>query len=171
MRSTVTTEGIGEAFGSPRSSDSLAEIGRALSVLVGRQKMVAYFARVASEAGVDLPLASCWVLVELRRNPALREPDIRALAQRQKITAEAVDGAIRDLRDRGLCNSDLQLTDAGLATAERLTSAVRERLQTLLEGWSPEQYPDLVQLLDHFAAEIVAGSTVAAQATAGDQAA
>ena len=171
MRSTVTTEGIGEAFGSPRSADSLAEIGRALSVLVGRQKMVAYFARVATEAGVDLPLASCWVLVELRRNPALREPDIRALAQRQKIAVEAVDGAIRDLKDRGLCNSDLQLTDAGLATAERLTLAVRDRLQTLLEGWSPEQYPDLVQLLDHFAAEIVAGSTVAAQATAGDQAA
>ncbi len=29
MRSTVTTEGIGEAFGSPRSGDSLAEMGRA----------------------------------------------------------------------------------------------------------------------------------------------
>jgi EmrB/QacA subfamily drug resistance transporter len=170
MRSTVTTEGIGEAFGSPRSSDSLAEIGRALSVLVGRQKMVAYFARVASEVGVDLPLPSCWLLVELRRQPTLNEAGVRALAERQKITPEAVNGAIRDVKDRGLCNSDLQLTDAGIAIADRLTSAVRDRLQTLLEGWSPEQYPDLVELLDHFAAEIVSGSTVAAQ-TAGDQAA
>ena len=115
------------------------------------------------------PVAGCWWSSAV--TPRCREPDIRALAQRQKITVEAVDGAIRDVKDRGLCNSDLQLTDAGLETAERLTSAVRERLQTLLEGWSPEQYPDLVQLLDHFAAEIVAGSTVAAQATAGDQAA
>ena len=170
MRTTVTTEGIGEAFGSPRSGDSLAEIGRALSVLVGRQKMVAYFARVASEAGIDLPLPSCWALVELRRNPGMSEADLRAVALQQKITAEAVDGAIQDVKQRGLCGADMRLTDTGVETADRLTSAVRERLETLLEGWSPEQYPDLVHLLDHFAAEIVSGSTVATQ-VARDQAA
>jgi EmrB/QacA subfamily drug resistance transporter len=171
MRTTVTTDGIGEAFGSPRSPDSLAEIGRALSVLVGRQKMIAYFARVASEAGVDLPLASCWVLVELRRHPGLSEADLRALAVRQKMTSEAIDSAIQDVKDRGLCDAELRLTDAGVETADVLTAAVRARLETLLEGWSPEQYPDLVELLDHFAAEIVSGSTVATQGTAGAQAA
>jgi hypothetical protein len=171
MRTTVTTDGIGEAFGSPRSPDSLAEIGRALSVLVGRQKMIAYFARVASEAGVDLPLASCWVLVELRRHPGLSEADLRALAVRQKMTPEAIDSAIQDVKDRGLCGADLRLTDKGVEAADVLTAAVRERLETLLDGWSPEQYPDLVELLDHFAAEIVSGSTVATQGSAGAQAA
>ena len=100
----------------------------------------------------------------------MSEADLRAVALQQKITAEAVDGAIQDVKQRGLCGADMRLTDAGVETADRLTSAVRERLETLLEGWSPEQYPDLVHLLDHFAAEIVSGSTVATQ-VARDQAA
>jgi EmrB/QacA subfamily drug resistance transporter len=167
MRTTVTTDGIGEAFGSPRTPDSLAEIGRALSVLVGRQKMAAYFARVASEAGVDLPLATCWVLVQLRRDPGLGEQGLRTLSEHHKLTSEAIDGAINDVRDRGLVDAGTHLTPAGAQLADRLTSAVRERLEGLLEGWSPEQYPELVELLDHFATEIVSGSTVATTGPAG----
>ena len=54
MRTTVTAEDIGEAFAMPRPPDSLAEIIRALGVLVGRKQMRAYLERVATEAGVDL---------------------------------------------------------------------------------------------------------------------
>jgi len=171
MRTTVTTEGIGEAFAAPRSPDSLAEIGRALSVLVGRQKMVAYFARVASEAGVDLPLPSCWVLVQLRRQPGLDEGALRDMAGRHKLSPEAMDAAIRDVKDRGLVSADMQLTPAGVDIADKLITTVRDRLQGLLEGWSPEQYPDLVHLLDSFASEIVSGSTAATTVPAGEQAA
>jgi len=171
MRTTVTTEGIGEAFAAPRSPDSLAEIGRALSVLVGRQKMVAYFARVASEAGVDLPLPSCWVLVQLRRQPGLDEGALRDMAGRHKLSPEAMDAAIRDVRDRSLVGADMQLTPAGVDIADKLITTVRDRLQGLLEGWSPEQYPDLVHLLDSFASEIVSGSTAATTVPAGEQAA
>ena len=35
---------------------------RALGVLVGRKQMLAYLQRLATEAGVDLPLPDCWVL-------------------------------------------------------------------------------------------------------------
>jgi EmrB/QacA subfamily drug resistance transporter len=171
MRTTVTAEGIGEAFAAPRNPDSLAEIGRALSVLVGRPKMVAYFARVATEAGVDLPLPSCWVLVQLRRDPGLDEPALRAIAENYKLSPEATEGAVQDVKARGLVGPDLQLSPAGAEIADRITAAVRERLEGLLEGWSPEQYPDLVQLLDHFAAEIVSGSPVVTTASAGDRAA
>ena len=155
----------------PRNADSLAEIGRALSVLVGRPKMVAYFARVASEAGVDLPLPSCWVLVQLRRDPGLDEPALRAIAEQNKLTPEATEGAMKDVKSRGLVGADLKLSPAGAEIADRITTAVRQRLEGLLEGWSPEQYPELVQLLDHFAAEIVSGQTVATSSSAGDRAA
>ncbi len=171
MRTTVTTEGIGEAFGAPRSPDSLAEIGRALSVLVGRQKMAEYLARVASEAGVDLPLASCWLLVQLRTHPGLDESALRNAAQRHKLTPEATLGAVHDVKDRGLVDESMHLTPTGVEVADRLTWAVRDRLQGLLEGWSPDRYPDLVHLLDNFAAEIVSSSTVATEVPAGEQAA
>ena len=75
------------------------------------------------------------------------------------------------MKARGLVGADLQLSPAGAEIADRITAAVRDRLEGLLEGWSPEQYPDLVQLLDHFAAEIVSGSTVVTTASAGDRAA
>jgi predicted MFS family arabinose efflux permease len=171
MRTTVTTDGIGEAFAAPRSSDSLAEIGRALSVLVGRQKMADYLGRVVSEAGVDLPLASCWLLVQLRRHPGLDEGALREAAQRFKLTPEAVQGALQDVKARALVDENMHLTPAGVEVADRLTSAVRDRLQGLLEGWSPEQYPDLVHLLDNLAADIVSGSSVATTVPAGEEAA
>ena len=51
--------------------------------------------------------------------------------------------------------------------ADRLRATLRSRLEGLLEGWSPEQYPDLVSLLDHFAHEIVAEETLVPAASAG----
>ncbi|HXW81179.1 MAG TPA: MDR family MFS transporter [Acidimicrobiales bacterium] len=167
MRTTVTAEGIGEAFGAPRSPDSLAEIARALSVLVGRQKMMAYLGRLVSEIGIDLPLADCWVLVQLRRNADLDRDALIALAQSQKMSPEGCEAALEDAISRNLVTRDLELTPAGKEIADRLTSAVRERLQALLEGWSPEQYPDLVHLLDQFASEILTEPTMASAAPAG----
>lgn len=55
------------------------------------------------------------------------------------------------------------LTPAGLAIADQLIAAVRARLEPLLDGWSPEQYPELVRLLDRFATEVIpTGSTLVA---------
>ena len=161
MRTTVTAEGIGESFAAPRSPDSLAEIARALSVLVGRRKMVAYLGRLVSEIGIDLPLPDCWVLVQLRRSPDLDQDALMVLAQSQKLTKEACEAALQDVISKNLVTRDLELTPAGKEIADRLTSAVRDRLEALLQGWSPEQYPDLVHLLDQFASEILSEPTMA----------
>ena len=99
MRDTMTTEDLGSAFGAPRSGDSLSEILRALSVLVGRQQMRQWLDRVASDAGMDLPIADGWVLVQLRRDPAV---DLRSLAASQKLSLSALDSAVADLIERGL---------------------------------------------------------------------
>jgi hypothetical protein len=50
---------------------------------------------------------------------------------------------------------DLQLTASGSVLAEQLTVAVRQRLEEMLQAWSPEQYPDVVKLLNTFASELV----------------
>jgi EmrB/QacA subfamily drug resistance transporter len=155
MRTTVTAEGIGEAFGSPRPPSSLAEIARALSVLVGREKMIAYVGRLAAEAGVDIPLSSCWVLVQLRRHPGLEPDNLVARARAEHIPPEVAEGAIRDVTERKLVSPALELTPKGAEIADRLTTAVRDRLESLLRDWSPEQYPDLVRLLDQFSDEIL----------------
>jgi EmrB/QacA subfamily drug resistance transporter len=171
MRTTVTTTDVGGSFAMPRSDESLAEIIRALGTLVGRKQMRTYFERIASEAGVDLPLIQCWLLVQVRRGNAASFP---ALAERSGVALDALDASAEALVARGLilCRpSDedggapvCELTPAGSAVADQLVATVRERLERLLDGWSPDQYPDLVKLLNTFAAEVVPSRSLAAPA-------
>jgi hypothetical protein len=155
MRLTVTADGISEAFGSPRPPDSLAEIARSLSVLVGRRKMEEYLRRVVREAEIDIPLTDAGLLVRIRSNPGIDAPTLIHLAEANKVPADQAEAAIADTIARKLVTPDLELTPAGAEIADRVTEAVRQRLEELLKGWSPEQYPDLVKLLDQFATEIV----------------
>jgi DNA-binding MarR family transcriptional regulator len=160
MRTTVTTEDIGSSFAVPRSDDSLAEIVRALGVLVGRQRMKAYFERVATEAGVDLPINECWVLVQLKRGCN----DPRVLSERSGAPPEVVHSTLDALVQKGLVarppsddtgDQTPELTERGVAIADKLLVTVRDRLEKLLQGWSPEQYSDLVNVLNQFAAEVI----------------
>ena len=60
------------------------------------------------------------------------------------------------------------LTPAGAAAADQLISArCGARLENLLEGWSPDQYPDLVRLLDNLATEVIPTSPALAAAGPG----
>ena len=173
MRTTVRAEDMGGAFASPRPPDSLAEIFRALSVLVGRTQMRHWLNRIASEADVDLPLGVCWLLLQLRRYPGA---ELAELAKRDKVPDEVVEESIRDARARGLLGGGapapdgvrsggapgsapptFALTPAGEAVADHLVDVVRDRLEGLLEGWTPDRYPELVQLLENMAADIVPG--------------
>jgi DNA-binding MarR family transcriptional regulator len=181
MRTTVTAEGVGESFGVPRTGDSLAEMARALAVLVGRKEMRAWLQRVAHDAGVDLPLVDCWVLVNLRRTPG---SSLRDLAARHRIPSASVAEGLRDAVARGLVAVPVPsapasdgggelppghdsaaggggagpvLTPDGEAVADVLIEAVRRRLVAMLDGWSPEDYPELVRLLDRVSAEVVPG--------------
>ncbi len=83
----------------------------------------------------------------------------------------AVPSALSDgppqVIERGLATEDLELTPRGIEIADRLRATLRSRLEGLLEGWSPEQYPDLVSLLDQFATEIVADPTVVPAGSSG----
>jgi EmrB/QacA subfamily drug resistance transporter len=152
MRTTVTADDMGSSFAMPRGDDSRAEIIRALGVLVGRPRMRDYLQRLATEAGVDLPLNECWVLVQLRRGCN----DIPALCERSGAPAEAIESTLTALAGKGLItNPPAQLTDSGVVIADRLLATVRDRLDKLLEGWSPERYPDLVHLLSDMAAEVI----------------
>ena len=155
MRTTLSIESVGGGLAEPRSQDSLAEIMRLLSVLVGRQQMRDFLERIAAEAGVDLPVADGWVLVQLHRDP---DVDLRARAAAVKMPEEALERALTEVKERRLATGEgaaLSLTPAGADIAEQLVAAVRSRLTGLLDGWSPEQYPEVMRLLQRFATELV----------------
>ena len=64
LRQTVETAGVGEAFATPSSGDSLRELTRELARLVGRQRTEAFIERTVDASGVDLAPGPAWLLVQ-----------------------------------------------------------------------------------------------------------
>ncbi len=166
--SVAAGSGIGESFAVPRDTDSLAEVSRSLGVLVGREGRRRIVERIAERAGVDLSPAGCWLLVRLYQDP---EADISALCSAFGIPAEVGASALEELVERGMVSvrtltvavvpepdrAPLRgLTPDGLETVAKLIAERRASLARLLDGWSPEQYADLADLLSRLAHELAA---------------
>ncbi|MDO8210576.1 MDR family MFS transporter [Conexibacter sp. CPCC 206217] len=181
LRRTVATNGLGESFAVPKGDASIDEIARAVSVLARRDTRRRIYERLAARAGVDLPPASVWLLGRIaeqapvtldqledncgvaraRLRVALAELEVEQLVEECAHSAPtlldggddagwASDGAHAD----ALGASPLVLTQAGHAVYARLMAARRERLEELLEGWSPEQHDELAGLLTKLADDL-----------------
>jgi len=163
LRDSVTaSSGIGESFAVPKHTDSLAEISRALGVLLGREGRRRVVARLAEEAGVDLSPAACWLLVRLSEDPHI---DLAEVSRRFDVPLEVAQRALAEIKERGMVVEAQApeaattapvrtLTPAGEEAVAKLVAARRASLARLLEGWSPEQHVDIAQLLTRLANEL-----------------
>ena len=154
--SVAAGSGIGESFAVPKHTDSLAEISRALSVLVGREGRRRFVARLTERAGVDLSPAAAWLLVRLHEDP---NADIGALCERFDVADDAGQRALAELQGEGLVQAadgdGRRLGPRADELVERLIAERRASLSRLLEGWSPEQHEELATLLTRLARELV----------------
>jgi EmrB/QacA subfamily drug resistance transporter len=156
LRDSVTAStGIGETFAVPKHTDSLPEISRALSVLVGREGRKRFVERLVQRAGVDLSPAAAWLLVRLHDDP---NADIDRLCSNFDVPFEVGQTALAELRERGfveVVDGDGRRLGPGADEAvERLVAERRASLARLLEGWSPEKYDELAALLTRLAQEL-----------------
>jgi DNA-binding MarR family transcriptional regulator len=102
---------------------------------------------LAAKAGIRCPPESVWVLCRVAGVGSLPRS---ALSGKAGVTSEEGGPFVDRLVAEGLvaeADGHLMITDAGRAVAERLYESMRQTLVQLLEGWSPEDYPDLVDLL------------------------
>jgi hypothetical protein len=157
LRQTVSTAGVGEAFASPSSGDSLRELTDELARLVGRERTTAFIARVVETSKVDLPVGAAWLLVQGERGVDLG--DREAIAANRSIDAAWVGDQLDLLRGRGLV-TETQLTASGHETAGRLLVARRECLYALVADWSYDEDPRvneaIIRLGEELAREPVA---------------
>jgi EmrB/QacA subfamily drug resistance transporter len=151
LRQSVETAGMGEAFATPSSGDSLRELTRELARLVGRERTQAYIERTVEASGVDLPTASAWLLVQAHEGVDLDDAD--AIAHNRPIDAAWVREQVGLLSERGLVD-DHHLTDRGQGVAERLIDTSRASLHALVADWGPDEDPRLNDAIDRIAEEL-----------------
>jgi EmrB/QacA subfamily drug resistance transporter len=177
LRDTVATGDMGDTFATPRDTDSLAVIVNKIGQLDRRQGAREIVRRVALRAGVNLDPAACWLLARLSEGAPAQ---LEGLAERAHVQMATLCAARDTLSERGLIvahagpTSALQrptpalggsdspsqdaasafaLTAAGHAALERLAETGQQRLSDLLEGWRPEEHPDLARLIATLARE------------------
>jgi EmrB/QacA subfamily drug resistance transporter len=162
LRKTVstTTSDLGEAHGMNRTS--LKEIELALDRISARENRAELYQTLATRAGVDLPPRSCWLLYRLSEYPACTVTD---LAQKLKVDPALIEpgleglvaaGMVEGRRNGGAGDVDLHLTASGADAMERLTEARRRGLTDLLEGWNPEEHPEVIQMVKDLAHALLA---------------
>lgn len=149
LRQTVDTAGVGEAFAWPRSADSLDELTRELSKLVGRDRTRAFIERTADAAGVDLPAGEAWLLLRGRSGPI--DPD--AIAGEWPIAPDRVRALRAALAERGLVAGNV-LTGSGGAAAARLSEARAANLRSLVADWHPDDDPRVNDVIARLAGEL-----------------
>jgi DNA-binding MarR family transcriptional regulator len=161
LRQTVATIDMGEGFGMPAESrSSLQEIQLALERFASRENRVELYETLAKRAGIDLPAQSCWLLYRLADRPACT---VHEVAGRLKVASEIIRPAVRGLVAAGMVaevrrgdDHDLALTPAGTEAIERLTEARRRGLTELLEGWNPQEHPEVIDMVRELAGALMA---------------
>lgn len=148
----------------PAARSSLDEIGRSLSVLMGREGRIRMYERLASRAGLDLDPRSCWILLRLQEHP---DDSLQEFAQHLSIPASSLAPLFDSLveRDLALSNKDLsgvtadtgplRLTEQGRLNIDQLVVARRETPAEFVADWSPERHAELGDLLTRLAHELV----------------
>jgi hypothetical protein len=152
LRKTIEDRDVGDAFAAPQDTDSLREITRELSRLVGRERTRRFIEGVIAEAQVELTPAEVWLLgravdgaIPADALEAGEADDRRRLRQ-----------GIERLHGRGLVESTespARLTDAGVAVRRRLLAAREHCLTTLVDDWESEA-PELDAMIARLAEEL-----------------
>jgi EmrB/QacA subfamily drug resistance transporter len=160
LRKTVQTVDVGEVSGMLEHRSSLQEIELALTRLSDRENRVELYRTLAQRAGVDLPPRAVWLLYRLADQPACTVDDV---AQRLKVDSDVLRPGVDGLLAAGMIEErrrgpdcDLSLTAVGTAALGKLTEARRTGLTELLDGWNPEEHPEIIEMVKHLAHSLLA---------------
>ena len=160
LRKTVETVDAGEVHGALQARTSLQEIELALQRVSARENRAELYETLAQRAGVDLPPRAVWLLYRLSERPACT---VEEVAENLHVEASVIQPGVDGLVSAGMIREhqrgpdcDLHLTDAGTQALDKLTEARRRGLTELLEGWNPEEHPEVIELVKRLAHSLLA---------------
>jgi hypothetical protein len=143
---------VGDAFAPPQDTDSLREITRELSRLVGRDRARRFIRGVIDEAGVELSPAEGVLLARAEDGsiPA------SALVAANPAHGPRLREGLERLSARGLAEgttAPCPLTPSGAEIRQRLLIARQRSLRSLVADWEPED-PRVDAMIARLAAEL-----------------
>jgi EmrB/QacA subfamily drug resistance transporter len=160
LRKTVQTVDPGEVAGAMQARTSLQEIELALQRVSARENRAELYETLAQRAGVDLPPRAVWLLYRLSERPACTVLEVAdSLHVDPSIIRPGVDGLVSAgmiIEHQRGSDCDLHLTAAGTEALAKLTEARRSGLTELLEGWNPEEHPEVIELVKQLAHSLLA---------------
>jgi len=157
LRETVRTAGLQQTFAAPEDTDSVREVARELSVLVGREGAIDFLARAAARADLDIAPAGGWLLARAASDGTV---DVSQLAAAHDVDLRRLRAACRDLHARELLTDGPDhttgLTPAGARAVDALADARCAALEDLVADWSPAEHPELHRYVEQLSDDLVA---------------
>jgi len=163
LKTTAQAPDIGDGFHASHDDDRLREIERALSLLASRQNRWELYERGAVRAGLELEPPELWLLARLGERVPISEDTLAAELHTE------IDGPLDELRERGYAyapGGEIVLTERGQNAYERLVEVRCAGLRELLDGWEPDEHPELKALIDRLGRDLVAEIPTPAAAAA-----
>jgi hypothetical protein len=156
LRATTHAPDAAAGLQGARDSNALRELQRSLSLLAGREQRWSLYQDLAARAGVDLAPPELWLLARLgERTPLPRS----RLADELRNDEHRIGEALQQLRFRGLADirddGQIVLTTPGQNDYERLVVAKCAGLRELLDGWEPDEYPELAELIERLGRDLM----------------
>ena len=147
-------QSIGDSFASPRDPASIEELEARLGSLSRRENRYRVYKHIAEVSQLQLGPRATWLLLRLEDESRFSAD---SLATRLDLPAARIEPLLTELGNQQLIHEvgepagTFELSETGISAAARIHDARREELERFLEGWQPEQHPEVLQLLDRFA--------------------
>jgi DNA-binding MarR family transcriptional regulator len=155
LKTTARAPDVGDGFHASHDDNRLREIERALSLLARKDQRWEMYERGAEQAELELRPPALWLLARLGEREPLSEAE---LVEQVPAADVGLDEHLDELRRQGFVEpgETLALSESGRAGYERLVAVRRAGLRTLLDGWNPDEHPELRRLIDELARDLVA---------------
>ena len=160
LRKSIRTSEPAQNLGLPEPRTSLGEVQRLLERAASRENRSELYGTLSTRAGLELEPRAVWLLYRLADRP---DCTIAEVGARLNVDPERLRSGVDALISAGMvgqveapAGSRLVLTPVGHDAIERLTVARRESLTELLEGWDPEDHPEVVEMIRNLAHALLA---------------
>ncbi len=160
LRKSIRGSEPGEQLGLPEPRSSLGEVQRILERAASRENRRELYETLADRAGIVLDPRACWTLYRLADLP---DCTLESMGERLGVEPARIEAGIESLESAGMIEKvdtadgcTLALTDAGRSAIVQLTAVRRQAMAELLEGWNPEEHPEVMDLIHRLAAALLA---------------